>query len=76
MVATAGEFVGELAKNNRVIVIGGLAVIGHGFSCPTVYATLRATAIYLHGRYSNNSGFHICELGLMVTSEPRISSGI
>jgi len=40
MVATAGEFVGELAKNNRVIVIEGLAVVVHGFNRPTMDADI------------------------------------
>jgi len=35
MVATTGEFVSALAASNRVILIGGLAVIAHGFNRPT-----------------------------------------
>jgi hypothetical protein len=32
---TAGQFIEELARRYRVLVIGGLAVIAHGFNRPT-----------------------------------------
>jgi hypothetical protein len=35
MVTKAGEFIAALSKSHDVIVIGGLAVIAHGFSRPT-----------------------------------------
>ncbi len=38
MVATTGEFITELTSRHRVLVIGGLAVIAHGFNRPTMDA--------------------------------------
>lgn len=35
MVTTAGQFIETLATRHRVLVIGGLAVIAHGFNRPT-----------------------------------------
>jgi hypothetical protein len=35
MGATAGEFIQELTRDHDVIVIGGLAIIAHGFNRPT-----------------------------------------
>jgi hypothetical protein len=35
MVTTAGQFIETLAARQRVLVIGGLAVIAHGFNRPT-----------------------------------------
>lgn len=35
MVTTAGQFIETLAERHRVLVIGGLAVIAHGFNRPT-----------------------------------------
>jgi hypothetical protein len=35
MGATAGEFIQELTQDHDVIVIGGLAIIAHGFNRPT-----------------------------------------
>jgi len=35
MVTTAGQFIAALASQHRVLVIGGLAVIAHGFNRPT-----------------------------------------
>lgn len=35
MGTTAGQFIEELARRHRVLVIGGLAVIAHGFNRPT-----------------------------------------
>jgi hypothetical protein len=36
MGTTAGQFVEELASRHRVLVIGGPAVIAHGFNRPTM----------------------------------------
>jgi len=38
MVATTGEFITALTSRHRVLVIGGLAVIAHGFNRPTMDA--------------------------------------
>lgn len=35
MDSTAGQFIEALASQHRVLVIGGLAVIAHGFNRPT-----------------------------------------
>ncbi len=35
MGTTTGEFITALAADHRVLVIGGLAVIAHGFNRPT-----------------------------------------
>lgn len=38
MGTTTGEFIQELTRNHDVIVIGGLAIIAHGFNRPTMDA--------------------------------------
>ncbi len=40
MVTTAGQFIETLASRHRVMVIGGLAVIAHGFNRPTKVADI------------------------------------
>jgi len=34
MATTAGQFIAALASQQRVLIIGGLAVIAHGFNRP------------------------------------------
>lgn len=40
MGTTAGQFIATLASEHRVLVIGGLAVIAHGFNRPTMDADI------------------------------------
>jgi hypothetical protein len=35
MAITAQQFIDRLTENHRVVLIGGLAVIGHGYNRPT-----------------------------------------
>lgn len=60
MGTSAGEFITALAAQHRVLVIGGLAVIAHGFNRPTKDADVWLEPLDLPETWAN-SIYNVCE---------------